>query len=199
MRDGLTFHTLFVESGGRYFLILPRRMTTVLFDAWGELLKRHESSLQNSERPLELEIAGGFCHFVKERFSEDEALLFVSARSGDRDTHEVIFPVAIPSKDKLVLFYLLPPATDEDVLGLKLAEVSPKLKEAIQLFQKPPAQLILHLKNQRVEFSSNGPERRYDPGAFHCHPSNVYRLVFCQAERRTSRKSGIHGFGDLHS
>src|SRR5207249_2610145 len=70
-------------------------------------------------------------------------------------SHEIVFPAAIKSKDKLILFYLLPPATDKEALSRKLAEVTPKLKEAVRLIQGPPTRLILHLENHGVEFRSN--------------------------------------------
>ena len=152
--DGQTFPSLFIEHEGRHFPILPRRMSGVLFDAWGELLKRHEDALHRADRPLESEVADGFFRFVKERFSKDDALFFVSACDGDQKSHEIVFPAAIKSKDKLILFYILPPATDGEVLSQKLAEVSPKLKEAVRLLQVLPIQLILHLESKRAEFRS---------------------------------------------
>lgn len=152
--DSQTFSSMFIEYAGRHFLILPRRMSGVLFDAWGGLLKRHQDALQRADRPLELEVAGGFCRFVKERFSKDDALFFVSACDGDNKSHEIVFPAAIKSKDKLILFYILPPASDGEVLSRKLAEVSPKLKEAVRLLQVLPLQLFLHLESKRAEFRS---------------------------------------------
>lgn len=152
--DSQTFPSVFIEHEGRHFPILPRRMSGVLFDAWGGLLKRHQDALQRVDRPLELEVAGGFYRFAKERFSKDDALFFVSACDGDKKSHEIVFPAAIKSKDKLILFYLLPPATDGEVLSRKLAEVSPKLKEAVRLLQVHPLQLILHLESKRAEFRS---------------------------------------------
>lgn len=152
--DGRTFSSVFVEHEGRHFPILPRRMSGVLFDAWGELLKRHQDVLQRADRPLELEVAGGFSRFMKERFSKDDALFFVSACDGDKKSHEIVFPAAIKSKDKLILFYVLPPATDGEMISRKLAEVSPKLKEAVRLLQVLPVQLILHLESKRAEFRS---------------------------------------------
>lgn len=152
--DGQTFSNMFIEHEGRHFPILPRRMFGVLFDAWGELLKRHQDALQRADRPLESEVAGGFYRFVKERFSKDDAMFFISACDGDKKSHEIVFPAAIKSRDKLILFYILPPATDADVLSRKLAEVSPKLKEAVRLLQVLPIQLILHLESKRAEFRS---------------------------------------------
>ena len=164
--DGRTFPSMFIEHQGRHFPILPRRMSGILFDAWGELLKRHQDALTKAGRPLELEVAGGFCRFVKERFSKEDALFFVSARHGEKKSHEIVFPAAIKSKHKLILFYLLPPATDEEVVSRNLAEVAPKLKEAVRLLRVPPTQLILHLKNQRVEFRSDHSKGAMTPVIF---------------------------------
>ena len=152
--DSQTFPSVFIEYEGRHFPILPRRMFGVLFDAWGELLKRHQDAFQRADGPHESEVAGGFYGFVKERFSKDDAMFFVSACDEEKKSHEIVFPAAIKSRDKLILFYILPPATDAEVLSRKLAEVSPKLKEAIRLFQVLPIQLILHLDGKRAEFSS---------------------------------------------
>lgn len=152
--DSQTFPSLFVEHSGRHFPILPRRMSGVLFDAWGGLLKRHQDTLPGAESHLELKIAGGFYRFVRERFSKDDALCFVSACEGDKKSHEIVFPAAIKSRDKLILFYILPPATDGEAVSRKLAEVSPRLQEAVRLLQICPAQLILHLERTRAEFRS---------------------------------------------
>jgi hypothetical protein len=149
-----TFPSVFIEHEGRHFPILPRRMFGVLFDAWGGLLKRHQDALQRADRPLELEVAGGFSRFIKERFSKNDALFFVSACDGDKKSHEIVFPAAIKSRDKLILFYVLPPATDGEVISRKLAEVSSKLEEAVRLLQVLPIQLILHLESKRAEFRS---------------------------------------------
>jgi len=110
--DGQAFPSLFIEHEGRHFPILSRRMSGVLFDAWGGLLKRHQDALQRADNSIELEVAGGFYRFVRERFSKDEALFFVSVCDGDQKSHEIVFPAAIKSKDKLILFYILSPATD---------------------------------------------------------------------------------------
>lgn len=152
--DGMTFPSLFIEHEGRHFPILPRRMSGVLFDAWGGVLKRHQDALQGADTSLELEVAGGFYRFVRERFSKDEALFFVSACDGDQKSQEIVFPVAIKSKDKLILFYILPPATDGKAISRKLAEVSPKLKEAVRLLQILPIRLNCHLESKRAEFRS---------------------------------------------
>lgn len=164
--DGIIFPSMFIEHKDRHFPILPRRMFGVLFDAWGELLKRHQVALPKADRPLELEVASGFCRFVKERFSKEDALYFVSACDGEKKSHEIVFPAAIKSKDKLILFYLLPPAVDKEALSRKLTEVAPKLKEAVRLIQGPPTQLILHLENQRVEFRSNHSKGGMTPEIF---------------------------------
>jgi len=164
--DGRTFPSMFIEHEGHHFPILPRRMSGVLFDAWGELLKRQQDALPKAGRSLELEVAGGFCRFVKERFSKDDALFFVSARDGEKKSHEIVFPAAIKSKDKLILFYLLPPATAEEALSRKLAEVAPKLKEAVRLLQVRPTQLILHLEKECVEFRSDHSKGAMTPVIF---------------------------------
>lgn len=152
--DGQTFPSLFIEHGGRHFPILPRRMSGVLFDAWGGLLKRHQDALQGADSCLELEVTRSFYRFVRERFSKDDALFFVSACDGDQKAHEIVFPVAIKSKDKLILFHILPPATDGEAISRKLVDVSPKLNEALRLLQTPPLQLIFHLERKRAEFRS---------------------------------------------
>ena len=99
--DDLTFATMFIEHKNHYFLILPRRISGILFDTWGEMFKRCQNSLPNNDKPIELEIGSEFSQFVKDRFLEKDTLFFVSARSGEKDTHEVVFPVAIKSRDKL--------------------------------------------------------------------------------------------------
>ena len=152
--DSQTFPSLFIEHEGRHFPILSRRMSGVLFDAWGGLLKRHQDALQRADSSIELEVAGGFYRFVRERFSTDEALFFVSVCDGDQKSHEIVFSAAIKSKDKLILFYILPPATDGEAISQKLAEVSPKLKEAVRLLQILPIRLDCHLESKRAEFRS---------------------------------------------
>jgi hypothetical protein len=178
LEDNLIFSTMFIKSGGRHFLILPRRITGILFDTWGELLKQCHAYFLEREVILEKKVAGEFCRFVKRRFSKEDSLFFVSAFSDDNKAHEIIFPAAIISKDKIVLFYILPPTKDEETIAINYTEIHPKLEEAIRFISKKPTKLIQHLDNNYVEIRRNDSDEALVPILFVVIPQTYTGPIF---------------------
>lgn len=149
--DGRILPAMFVVIAGNHYPILPRRSLGVLFDSWGEILKGHKASLPATDRSVDLGATAGFCQYVRQRFPESDTLFFVSALSKEEKPHEIVFPTSIVAKDRLVLFYLLPPATDSDATSGRLAEITPQVNDALALLLSAPTQLISRHRSTRIE------------------------------------------------
>lgn len=155
----------FVSHNERYFPILPRRMISILFATWGELFKNNKASVEK-EKIYQREVLGSFYGFAKQRIDKKRFFAFVTARTSEGSAHDVLFPIAITSKDKLILFYVVTPSHDAAEIAKEIDKISPKLKEAKDLLQAYPTQLILHGEGKRVEFTSQDRDISMVPELF---------------------------------
>lgn len=155
-----------IAVGESYIPLIPRRHFTVLFEAWGKLFRRYQKTLSHGQKSSMTEIQGCFYGYAKQRISKNALFPFVSARKSENSSHDVIFPFAVKSKDKLVVFHVLPPMSDGEEISAEVDRISPKITEALDFLSKSPTQLILHGQSQRVEFRTDKTEYALKPIVF---------------------------------
>lgn len=153
------FPFFFLATETTILPLLVRRSSGVIVDYWGTKLKKHFDEINSEERPISRLIAGPLFKFVKGRFHKRNVFPLVSVKSADGGPHDLIFPLAITSKRRLFLFYVLSPKSDEKELGDELDALVPKFNEAIEALGQLPTQLFLHIDRQRVEFQPKEAER----------------------------------------
>lgn len=143
-----------IHDKNSFHLILPRRITEVLFDNWGELFNRHKEKLKPPDRPIDTEMYGKFFRFIRTHIRKENTFLFVSARKEDGHAHDITFPLAVRSKDRLVLFYFLPISQDGSDLTDLLSEELPHIHEALRLISVAPSTILLRGQGQGTQFSN---------------------------------------------
>lgn len=152
-----------LSQGDRHFLLLPRRILVGLCDTWGLLLKTLEPKLSKDSAEQERKIAGSFLGYVRARFKKRDAFPFASTVVSEKKVHDLVFPVVFQSKDKLVLIYLLPPATDAAKTSERLDDLAPKFREAIECLRKAPPRLALRGSGELVEFRNPSQSATLEP------------------------------------
>lgn len=145
----------FIKYDGQYFPILPRRYTAVLFESWSKVFQDHYYEFKIDADGINFEISSKIYNFFKKRIMTNSLFPVVSAVKEDGKPHSLIYDFAFISKDRLFLVKLLPPSYSSDQIEQNIERNLPKYKESLQLVEKDPVTLTLHLDRQNVQFQAN--------------------------------------------
>jgi hypothetical protein len=156
---GRCLNALCVQCKGELRLLLPRRINEILILKWEELYERHHAFLFEDKTTLQQRLAREFATYCRQRIPKEELFLLVSACTPEGKPCDLVFPVAVHSNDRLILFYLLTPVTKSETLEFKLGAVSSQLQEAKVLLGTPPTNIVARLAGQRIEFHPEGAQR----------------------------------------
>jgi hypothetical protein len=151
---GKLLPVFFITDGARYFPILPRRYSSILFDAWSEMHENHRNKVIPDGSSYSLEVRGKVYRYIAERVTKGNLFPFASALTKKGLPHEIVFTAALVSKDRLILVYVTSPFHSNQKIEEELARTTPKLQEALELASKPPVTLGLHISRQNVQFHS---------------------------------------------
>lgn len=151
--EGTLITAFFVKDGALTVPILPRNYIATLLAKWGTVLRDKKAELIREKESLLQKLLGELYPYVRKRIRDERLMAFVSAIGPD-GPHEVVFPFAIRSKDRLALFYVVPPGLDSDSAMKHLEDVFPHLAKVPELVAKAPSQLLLRGRKERVEFHS---------------------------------------------
>ena len=77
--DGTLIPAFFIKDKSRYYPILPRRYSAILFDSWPEIYKEHIDSVEPDKKKLLLKIGARIHRYVKDRISTDNIFYVASA------------------------------------------------------------------------------------------------------------------------
>lgn len=151
---GTLLPAFFIEHGSRYFCILPRRYSSILFDTWSEIFQKNRDKIEASGERHYMSLVGQVYHFVKKRLKTNHIYPLVSAVTQDGKPHEIVFSTGFISKDKLILLYLTHPSLSGKTIGEELKDIAPKLNEAVTLAASQPVTLALHTERKNIQFRS---------------------------------------------
>jgi hypothetical protein len=151
--NGTLLQSFFLKHGSHYLPILPRRYSSILFDKWSEVFRKHEIKVANGRKYI-MNFAGQLYRYINGRLMADNIFALASAITEQKDPHEVIFPVIFISKNKLIIIYLTEPSLSSKKIARELEETAFKLNEALRLLSIQPMTLALHADRQNVQFES---------------------------------------------
>ncbi len=142
---------MFLHAGVRFYPILPRRFSHVLFNQWGSIIRKFYDSL-DEKSSCSARIHEELYGFILKRFGKKDCFPFVRALTTEGKPHEVLFPFAFPSRDKIILVYITPPMINPQAVTDHMKEAAPKINEAISLISSEPNRLALTLKGEILEY-----------------------------------------------
>ena len=145
----------FIKYDGQYFPLLPRRYTSVLFESWSKIFQYHYDELKIDEDAINFEISTKIYKFFKKRIMSSALFPVASAVTADGKPHSLIYDFAFISKDRLFLVKLLPPSYSSDQIEKCIDRNLSAYNESLQLIEKDPVTLALHLDRQNVQFQVN--------------------------------------------
>lgn len=143
---------MFLRVENRFYPILPRRFSSILFNEWGSIIRKFYGELDKKNSYI-VKINEEIYKFVLQRFNEKDFFPFVRALTTDDKLHEMLFPFGFHSRDKIILVYITPPAISPQMIAGHLEEITPRIKEALSLISGKPNRLALALKGEIIECS----------------------------------------------
>ena len=149
---GTLLPAFFVGHGSRYFCILPRRYSSILFDTWAQIFQKNKDKIEASGRQHYMSLVGQVYSFVKKRLKTNYIYPLVSAVTKDGKLHEIVFATCFISKDKLIILYLTHPSLSGKKIQEELNDIAPKLNEAVTLAASQPVTLALHTERKHIQF-----------------------------------------------
>lgn len=155
--NGFNLPVFFVRHGSRYFPILPRRYSAILFNVWGRLFSKWRTKLVSDDKRYIAWIGTDLYKYIKSRVRTESLFPFVSAVTKEGVPHEVVFPVAFISGDNLALIYIPSTFYPDQKVETELDELAPRLQEALDIISAAPVTLALHVDRKNIEFQS-GPD-----------------------------------------
>jgi len=102
---GTLLPTFFVKHESRYFPILPRSYSSILFDNWTELFKKYSKIVEPDKKKYALRLGAKVHKYIKGRIGACNLFPLVSAVTEKAKPHETIFASSFISGNKLILVY----------------------------------------------------------------------------------------------
>jgi len=154
---------LFLIYKDKYFPVLPRRFTSILFDSWSKIFERHSKDIQNDEKILNVKVGSKLYKYFKKRVRTDAFFPVTSAIDLNGKPHHFLYNFSFISKDRLILINLLPLSYSAKQIEEYFEENISDLKESLNLASKQPVTLALHLSKENVEFQSKIEGKTLNP------------------------------------
>jgi len=147
---GFLLPVYFINYCNKYYPILPRRYSGILFYNWGNLFKSNKNKI-NKKIPYSLLCSVKLHEYIQERFKKSIINKIVSAIYPSGKPHEIIFSTSFVIKNTLFLIHFLESFYDTDKTSKEIKKLTPKIKEAIKLLENIPTTLLLHLKRLKMQ------------------------------------------------
>jgi len=161
--NGTLVPAFFIKYESRYFPILPRRYSSILFDNWAEIFQKHSEKVEPDKKRYALHLGARFHRYIKNRISTDNIFPLVSAVTTEGRPHETIFTTAFISGNKLILIYLTEPCVSSKNTEQELNKITPELNKVLELVTHQPTTLALHLDRKNVQFRSESNQSFLKP------------------------------------
>jgi hypothetical protein len=151
---GTLVQAFFIKHESRYFPILPRRYSSILFDRWSEVFQEHSEKVESSGERYVLRLGGQLHQYINKRLRTDNIFRVASAVTEKGMPHKIVFPTVFISKNRLVMLYIAQPALCSKKTEEELTKIAPGLNKALELASSQPTTISLHLDRQNVQFRS---------------------------------------------
>ncbi|MBI4809887.1 MAG: hypothetical protein HY800_00235, partial [Ignavibacteriales bacterium] len=148
---GLLIPAYFVMINESFIPLLPRRVSGILLDSWHLEYERNKDKLiPSTNAPITIKIGNELHKYLKERLRTDSLFQHISALTKSNQADEIIFSSAFISQDMLILFFIMPPSSGEDILKHLRRDVN-KFKKTYHLLLQKPLRLALRGERRSVE------------------------------------------------
>jgi hypothetical protein len=163
---GMSVHSYFISYEGKYFPILPRRYSSILFDKWEKIFENYHGKVLHGRMPYSMHIGRELHQYIKERIQSSFLHPVVSAVSEQGLPHDIIFSTTFISKNRLVLIYVTNPSASVEKIQEEIEGLIPKFDEAIQMINNRQLRLALNLKSEIIEIRDLTNSERLKPVLF---------------------------------
>jgi len=153
----------FIKHKSRYFPILPRRYSSILFDKWANVFQKHSEKVEPDKKRYALRIGAQIHKYIKKRVMTDSIFPVTSAVTKDDKPHETIFTTAFVSGKKLILIYLTEPCLSSKNTEQELERITAELNKVVELVKRQPTTLALRLDRKNVQFRSKSNQDTLEP------------------------------------
>jgi len=159
--SGFLLPVYFINHCNKYYPILPRRYTGVLFYNWENLFKSYKNK-SNKKLSYSLLCSLKLHKYIKERLKVSLINPAVSAIYPGGKSHEIIFSTSFVIKNTLFLIHFLEPFYDIKETSKEIKKLTPKIKEAIKLIENVPLTLALHQKRKNMQINPVNGDSKLD-------------------------------------
>jgi len=159
--SGFLLPVYFINHCNKYYPILPRRYTGVLFYNWENLFKSYKNK-SNKKLSYSLLCSLKLHKYIKERLKVSLINPAVSAIYPGGKSHEIIFSTSFVIKNTLFLIHFLEPFYDIKETSKEIKKLTPKIKEAIKLIENVPTTLALHQKRKNMQINPVNVDSKLD-------------------------------------
>ena len=159
--SGFLLPVYFINHCNKYYPILPRRYTGVLFYNWENLFKSNKNK-SNKKFSYSLTCSLKLHKYIEERLKVSLINPLVSAIYPEGKSHEIIFCTSFVIKNTLFLIHFLEPFYDIKETSKEIKKLTPKIKEAIKLIENVPNTLALHLKRKNMQINPVNVDSKLD-------------------------------------
>lgn len=149
---GSLVDAFFIKHKSRYFPVLPRRYSAILFDKWSQIFDEYHDKVESDLDTYQIRLGAQLYKYVNSRVSASNVFPLASAITKKGKPHSVVFPTVFITKNKLVMLYLTQPTTSSTMTEEELKSLTSKFKKALKLASSQPTTLALHLDRQNVQF-----------------------------------------------
>ena len=161
--NGTLIPAFFLKHESRFFTILPRRYSSILFDHWVEIFREYSEKIEPEKGKYTLRLGAKLHQYIKGRISNEGLFQMVSAVTPEGRPCKTIFTTSFISDNKLILIYLTEPTLNSKNTEKELKKITPELKKALKLIAHQPTTLALHLDRQNVQFQSKSNQSSVEP------------------------------------
>ena len=174
--SGFLLPVYFINHCNKYYPILPRRYTGVLFYHWENIFKSNKNKI-NKKLSYSLPCSLKLHKYIKERLKVSLINPAVSAIYPGGKSHEIIFSTSFIIKNTLFLIHFLEPFYDIEETSKEIKKLTPKIKEAIKLLENIPTTLLLHLKRLKMQIKLTKKGEKLNIFPIIIYPSIFTRVV----------------------
>ncbi|RPI14931.1 MAG: hypothetical protein EHM58_15345 [Ignavibacteriae bacterium] len=133
------YRFMFIELGGTYFPILPRRYLSLIIEVWGEIFQKNKTEILGNEPTYSILINKRLSSYIKNRVPSKNFFELVSPF--DKNKHspsESVYSCSFIVRNELFFIYIVNPSYGETEIVSNLKEVSEKIKNDKKILNQVP-------------------------------------------------------------
>jgi len=151
--EGSLLPYFFLTHKGKFFPILPRRTSVILFDSWSSIYRSFNTQVIG-QRSYSLSIGIEVYNYFRSRLNVDALFPTVSAVDSASKPRNPVFPFAFISKNKLIIINVTKPGLLKQSIEDELCNLVDEMLDSAKLISRKPITLGVHVERKNVQFKS---------------------------------------------